>query len=359
MRRLLTLTIALLLPTAAFANPQEVTTATPSIGLLLPLSGQYAALGTDVQQGIEIAARELPPNLPLNLRFADSRADPITSIAEFRKLAHAEKIIGAFAFRGPVGMAINPISRAHQIPLLGGVGNKEFTAQNEYAFQMWPPSDREGAFLATQIARLGLKRIALLTAQDDWPISVSDGFRGAAVHNGLEIEYDQETLPSEVDWRSQISRVKQKRPDAIVLNLSLHQIGPCLRQIRDAGLQAPAFSNFWAGKKEVITAAGSAADGMRFVEISTNYDKLKVDLAARFQANPSGATLSGYVAMHTLGQALQGLKDTTTRGLYDRLLSLSEVPTPNGTFTIHNRIVDFPLTIRVIRNGEISDPTPL
>jgi len=50
------------------------------------------------------------------------------------------------------------------------------------------------------------------------------------------------------------------------------------RQLRDFGVSAQLFSNFWAGKKEVIGAAGSAGEGLLFAEMSTDLTQLKADL---------------------------------------------------------------------------------
>ncbi|MGE3756517.1 MAG: penicillin-binding protein activator [Pseudobdellovibrionaceae bacterium] len=325
------------------------------IGFLLPLSGQYAAVGIDNQQGIEIAKSEIDPSLQFDLIFADSKADPTQSVSEFKKLSEIDKVIGAFVFRGPPGMAINPLSLKAHLPLLGGVGNKDFALNNPYAFQLWVRSDTEGEYLATQIIEKGFKKIALITVQDDWPVAVSNGFISRLKELNTKLIFDQELLPTDVDFRSQISKLRQSNPDAIFLNIGLNQIAPFAKQLREQGVKAQLFSNFWAGKKEVITGAGEFGEGMMFAEMATNLDDLKDKLKNRFNSSPSGATLSSYVATIFIAQSLKGLSNPNPDTFYSSLLAQKEVRTRNGVFEIKNRFVQFPMALRAIRNGIVVD----
>lgn len=195
------------------------------IGMLLPLTGQYAAIGQDNKQGIDIAKLEIDPTLKIDFLFADSKADSTQAVSEFRKLSDVNGVIGMFAFRGPVGMAINPLSLNAKLALLGGVGNKNFVLNNEYAFQLWVRSDVEGEFLAAQLHKLGRKKIAVVTVQDDWPVAVSNGFKSKAEEQGISIVYDQEILPTDTDFRSQVAKINTLKPDSIFLNVGLNQIG--------------------------------------------------------------------------------------------------------------------------------------
>jgi branched-chain amino acid transport system substrate-binding protein len=356
MKRLITCFCCFLsLANTALAESANNQIAHLKIGMLLPLSGQYAAIGTDSQQGAEIAKQEIGAAANIEFIFADSKADPNQAISEFRKLVNVDHVAGVFAFRGPVGMAISPLSKTAKVSLLGGVGNRDFAQQNEYAFQLWPRSDVEGQYLAERLHELGFKKIALVTAQDDWPVAVSAGVRERASKLGLSLVYDQELLPTDLDLRSQITKLRSAQPEVIFLNVSLGQIAPFLRQLKDLGITAPVFSNYWAGKKEVIAAGGDAIEGVRYVEMATNYAGLKKDLASRFGATPSGATLSTYVATIMLAQAAQGASEIDAATLYSRLSALGAVKTRNGTFQVRDRVVEFPMTLRTIRNGVVDD----
>lgn len=327
------------------------------IGMLLPMSGNYAVIGSDSSQGFELAMDELGGRGLVELRYADSKADGNAAITEFRKLVEQDGVAAIFTFRSPVGKAVNPISLQEKIPLLGGVGYKEFPEVNAYAFQLWPASDFEGGFIAEQILKDNLRRVALFTAQDEWTQSVSDGFRKGFSAAGGSLVADLEMVPSDTDFRTLLASLRDKNLEAIFLNVSLPQIAPFVRQVREQGYKVPLFSNFWAAKKEVLQALGQAgSEGLMFMEVSTDLPELNVNIQRRYGASTSGATLSGYIGGALLLQAVKSLQaegDHSAENLQRRLTEQSEVRTKYGTFAVNQRRVIFPMALKVIKEGGV------
>lgn len=97
-------------------------------------------------------------------------------------------------------MVLRPLAERLEIPLLGGVGNKDFTSDSAFTFQVWPRSDDEGGFLAKQLVKVGHRRVALWTTEDDWPVAVSHGVRTAGEELSLIIA--QDVPPSLSDFRT-------------------------------------------------------------------------------------------------------------------------------------------------------------
>lgn len=326
------------------------------IGMLLPLSGQFAAVGSDNQQGIAVAQLEIGNADRMELLFADTKADGAQAVSEFRKMLDSDSIDGAFVFRGPPGMSISPISKSAHIPILGGVGNKDFALNNEYAFQLWSRSDEEGAYVAQKMHERQIKSVALFTVQDDWPVAVSNGFRAKFKELGGVLSFDQDIIPTDSDFRSLIAKVRMKKPDALFVNIGLNQIGPFVKQLRELGVTSTVYSNFWAGKREVLEALGEAGDGLLYAEMATDLGHFKSILKDRFNASPSGATLSAYVATLLFSQAISEMdraSETGHEALYKHLLNQREVRTKIGSFDVKDRFVQFPMTIREVRRGEV------
>ncbi len=325
------------------------------IGFILPLSGDFAAIGADGKHGIELALKEYGAAAPFDVFYGDSRGDPTTAIAEFRKLVDTDRVHGIYAFRGPVGMALNPLSKQSRIPLLGGVGNKAFAERNEYAFQIWTPSDIEGGFIADSMLRKGHRTVAMLTAEDDWTVSVSDALRTAFTAKGGKILLDQSITAKDSDFRSLVTQLKRTNADVIFLNLGIAQIAPCLKQVREQGISKPIFSNFWSGKKEVLEAAGAAAEGLTFAEMSlTNLPKFRAAIESAFGGRATGATLSSYVATKLLLQAAGNGIDTSS-ALQNSLLVQSSIPLADLPLNVKNRVVDLPLALRIVAAGKVMD----
>ena len=356
--RLLTI-LALCLLSLALQRGESIALAEsedwPSIGMLVPLTGPYAPGGVDVRQGFEAGRAAASSPIPLQFIFADSKAEPTTGVSEFRKFLISDKTIGVFVQRGSVGMAINPISRSNKVPLLGGVGNKDFAAMNEYALQFWSKSDDEGAFLAGIFKKRGFSSAAIFTVQDDWQGSVSAAFRSAYEKTGGAILSDVDLLASEVDFRTTLLQLKSKKPAAIFANLSLAQIGPFLKQAKELEVSTPIFSNFWTARKEVMEFAGAAAvEGVHYVEIDTDRPSLVKFVAEKYNSRPAGPTLSAYAAVLLLAQVMKENPQIHTREeLAKSLLRQTRVETPDGPIPIVDRVVMFPLVEKQMKDGKV------
>lgn len=322
----------------------------PRVGILLPMSGDFAAIGVDCRNGVDLALREVGGPAPLQVVFGDTKGDPATAVGEFRKVTATDGVSAVYIFRGPLGMAVNPLSKQSRVPLLGGIGNKAFAQQNEFAFQVWPPSDVEGRFLADFMTARGYRSVSLLTAEDDWTVSVSESFRHS--FKGT-IAFEQSLAAKDSDFRTVISQLRKADADAVFVNLSIAQLAVVLRQLREQGVTKPVFTNFWGGKREVIQAAGAAAEGIMFSEMSlANLPKFKESILAHGGGAASGATLSSYVAMKLLLQAAAA-RPQTSEEFYRALLSQHEVVAADTTFAVKNRVVELPLAMREVKGGSV------
>lgn len=325
------------------------------LGMLLPLSGNYSAIGADTKQGMEMAfdddVQAASTAFPV---LADSKGEPSAALTEFRKLLDADKVAAVYAFRGPVGMTLNPVSKSSHVALLGGVGNKEFATGNDYAFQVWPPSDVEGKFLADAMAKMKVKNVALFSLQDDWTSSVSTGFREALKKNGGALVFDKEILPSDNDFRTLLQQVKSKKPDALFLNVGLAQIGPLLKQLRELHIDTPKYSNFWVAKKETFAAVGAeGVEGVMYDEMSTDLPTLNKKLQERYSATASGATVSAYLGTKLMLQVTKTAgSPLTAEAMYSGLLKQTSIDTPDASFAIKNRCVEIPLVMKVLKAGK-------
>lgn len=337
---------ALAAPLPASAEPPPTAV---KVGLLLPLSGPYAAVGADNRTGIDAAVALANPKVPIEFVTADSKADPTTSVTEFRRLVDVEHVIAVYAMRGPVGMAVNPLSRSMKVPLFGGVGNKSFAAANEYAIQAWSRSDAEGSYLAAQMKKHGLHRVAVLTTEDDWAVSVSSGFQ-EAFRQGETVVLEQNFAPTDLDFRTVLSQIRSKSPDVIFANLSIGQLPVFFKQLHEQGNHAVVYSNFWAAKPDVVTAAGAdAVEGVRFAEMDTRMASLQT----RAGGAVSGATLSAYTSVLLLEQALAAHPEVQTAAeLSAALGSIKELRTPDGALPVRDRVIEYNLMERIMRAGK-------
>lgn len=343
----------------AWGEDKRVPPSHLKIGAILTLSGSFASAGDDSRRGIEAALASRASSHRLHIVYADSRNEPSSAISEYQKLLSVDRVAAIYTHRSSIGMALNPIALRDQVPLIGAVGHQDFAAGNSLAVQAWPRAHDEGAFLAEELLRRNLRRIAILYTEDEWTSTVTEGFRSTLGKLGVTPVFDQVVLPGEQDFRTQLLKLKSSAPEAVYFNLLLPQIAPALRQAREMTIPGVLFSNFYAAKKEVRDAAGvDSLEGLRYVELDNDLPNLKKALGR--DEPPPGLAVAAYVSTILLLQAIEAEPSPSNASqLMASLLHQKEVKTSDGSYKIEERCIKFPLVVKVMKNGAfIKDAMP-
>lgn len=135
------------------------------IGLLIPESGKYAAPGSLVRRGVEMAltkAQEL--GYPeVDLRIVDTTGDPAAAEAGIRRLVSEDR---AIAVLGPMISAeaesLAPLTTELAIPTVMLTQRPGFETEDPYAFNAWMhPQTQVRALVDHAIRRMGLTSFAI------------------------------------------------------------------------------------------------------------------------------------------------------------------------------------------------------
>jgi ABC-type branched-subunit amino acid transport system substrate-binding protein len=249
-------------------------------------------------------------------------------------------------------MAVNSLSARDKLPLFGAVGHPAFTSSNPFAWQFWVSSDDEGGAIARAALKRDIKRIAVLTVDDEWTVTVSDGFRAAFTAGGGTLVMDESVLPTETDIKPLLMKVARRKADALFLNVGITQLGVGIKQARELGLTYPIYSTFWCATPDVLQTAGGAANGVTFVEMETNFPSFVRDVADCASNPPSAAVLSTYAATKFALQVLAAHPETRTMEQFATALGRErEIKLPDISIPIQDRQIKFPVSVREIRNG--------
>jgi ABC-type branched-subunit amino acid transport system substrate-binding protein len=317
-------------------------------GMLLTLSGNYAVAGEDQRIGINEALKSNQTS-SVDLVYADSLNDPKTGMSELHKMIMVDKVSAVYLNRAKVAIPLNKTSKENKMPLIGCVGHDDFVPGNEYAFQVWPKALDEGGFLAKNTIENGAKKVAVIYAEDEYLSSLSRSFKDTVLALNKEVVLFESILAENVDVRSLVLKAKSKNPDTIYINVSVPQIGPIVKQIRELGIQANILSNLYVAKEEVLNSASSELfEGIRFVDVNTELPILKKSLGIAENKSIAGLTLSAYVGTTLLLQTSADLK--SGEDFYNALLRQKEVRTADYNYKIEDRYVKFPLVIKKIVN---------
>ena len=335
---------------AAPATPERL-----KVGALLTLSGKFASAGEDCRQGIEAGLAVAGPSTPIEIAYVDSLNDPSASISAFRQLAFTDHVVAVYTHRSSVGMALNPVSSTTGVPLLGAVAHEDFPRNNEFAYQTCWRTDDEGRFVAQAMAHHNLKKVALLATEDEYTGAVANSFRAEITRLGGAVVFDQALLPAETDFRTVLLQLKNKSVDAVYLDLLLPHIIPVVKQSADLGIHLPIFGNFYLAKEEVLQAVGAAAlEGAAISDLDNDLPALKAHLQGGRAENPPGLTVTSYVAALMLSQTAAGHPEARTPAAFAAALAqLREIKTPDRVFQVKDRVVQFPLRLKIFHDGKI------
>lgn len=329
------------------------------LGMLLPLSGKFQELGVDCKNGIEIALERNTPiflekKIDLKLAYGDSQADPKIGISEFNRLVDREKVQGVVVIRAGVGMALSQPSKNTKTPILGVVGHKDFIKENEFAFQVWPTSQQEGEAYADSIMKQGVKKVAIITTQDDYLSTFSNFLVEKLTKQGIEIVINEQLAPQDQDVQSIILKAKLLGADSIFFNLHPDQLLTALKKKHDLKYSANTWTNYFITKTGFEGLDNSYTDGVRYVAMDFENPNFQSIFKKKYSSLSDINSSTCYVAAEALFYSALNAKPKDKVGIYSFLNKNQKIPNHDNDFEISNRQVMFKLTTYSIKNKQVS-----
>ncbi len=124
--------------------------------------------------------------------------------------------------------------------------------------------DRQSGYALVEYIhnKMGHKRVAVLRSNNRYGRVGIMEFRDAALRIGyplvLEVRYDV----GEIDFTTQLDRIRRSNPDAILLWGNAKELGLIVNQIREMGLKQPIYASDRAVNPEFLEIAGENAEGI-------------------------------------------------------------------------------------------------
>jgi branched-chain amino acid transport system substrate-binding protein len=224
---------------------------------------------------------------------------------------------------------------------------------NPYAFRFFPSAEQEGKALAEKAFSSGMRKMALLTLQEEWQVSLSEQFKRVFERLGGEVVHEDQLTGSESDLSSYATSIKQISPDGILVNLTIGQIGTAVKKIREQGLGQPLYSNYRVQYKENLELAGSQAlEGLVFFEVDPRQPRFQALLSRQVPACGSPAIcFVCYSAMRSFLAALEASPKPTRESVYEALATMRRIKLLDGELEMINREAHYKLTARVMKSG--------
>jgi branched-chain amino acid transport system substrate-binding protein len=344
----------------AFAVPsvhaQAKAEDTIKIGVSGPFSGGSSPMGESMRNGIRLAVEEMNMvgingrKIELIERDDQANNDVGAKIAEeFTQ----QKVVAAIGIVNTgVAMASIDAYQKAKIPLMvavstGAAVTKKYGPPNapaNYIFRVSPSLDLEAKFLAADIKKRGLSKVAILADATAYGESGLNAFREQSKLAGLELTAVERFNIGDTDMSAQVSRAKASDASALVL----WGIGPEMAVIaknKEAlGWKAPLLGSWTFSMANFAEGAGKAGEGalmpQTFIQdygsVSKNGFMLAYKRAFKVDFIPSPMSAAqGYDGMHLLYLALRQANSIDGEKIKDALENMTR--RYHGVITNYNK----------------------
>jgi branched-chain amino acid transport system substrate-binding protein len=376
-RRLLTASVAggsmLLAPRGIFA-PALAQSATLKVGVLAPLSGVYASLGTNKMNGIKMALAEKGMKVAghqIELVVEDTEAKPQEGLRKARQLVEEDKVdILLGVISSAIGYALKQyVARTQKVWITTGAaadGIFKKANNNPYAFRSslstWQANDPMGTWLGDK----GFKRV-FLTGPDyamgrealeafDKTFQVKGAQRVGAAYPSL----------GTTDFAPYLADIKRVNPDLVYASFAGSDAVRFVQQYASFGLKgAIQLAGYgYLVEEDTILAQGAAAEGVYTslnwaYGIDTPSNKAFVtNYRKTYNAIPTVDSVAGYVGAQVVWDAFNRLGGKVSdQDALSKAIEQTKIDTPRGPISFdpatHNVIQNMYIREAVKMDGEL------
>lgn len=322
---------------------------TIKVGEIGSMTGSEATFGESTHNGIKLAVDEFNAAGGLNgkkveLLTLDNQGKDDETANATAKLVNQEKVVallGEVASKRSQIMA--PIAQQNKVPMISPSStNPKVTEVGDYVFRVCFIDPFQGEVMAKfAINDLKAKKVAILR---DIANSYSEGLANAFIESykklGGEVVIDKGFTSGDVDFKSQLTAIRAKSPDAIFVPAYYTDVGLIARQSRELGMKAPLLGGDGWDSPKLKEIGGKAIDGSYYSNHYSAEDKAPVvqDFIKRYKAVhnqiPDGLAAMGYDAANALFDSMKRAKSLQGEDLRAAIADLKDFQGVTGKITL-------------------------
>lgn len=234
------------------------------IGVVLPLSGNYASIGEKIKNGLEIARSDIESKTggKVGLLYQDGCL-PKEATSATQKLINVDKvsIIGAnFCAVGHVpSIAITEPAKVISVGI--AANSSDLLGKKYYFSPNFAVKDNAIDIASFATNKLKAKKVAFIYYNTPFGKDYRKNIGDQIIKNGGAIVADEMTSLEDKDFRTYLSKIKLAKPDAIFITQLAGALGTILKQAKELSIDAPFIGNYQNEDQIVLDTAGRAAEG--------------------------------------------------------------------------------------------------
>ena len=329
------------------------------VGLMLPYTGTFAALGTAIENGFRQHVTELGGKIAgreVEYFKVDDESDPSKATDNVNKLIKRDQVdVLVGSVHSGVAMAMAKAAKeSGTLLIVPNAGADAVTgamcANNIFrsSFSNWQP----GYAMGEVMAKKGIKKVVTIT----WKYAAGDesvrGFKESFEKGGGTVVKELNLPFPGVEFQGLLTEIAAAKPDAV---FTFFAGGGAVKFVKDytaAGLKKsiPLYGSGFL-TDGTLDAQGDAAEGLFTAlhyadSLDTKRDNaFRLTYAKTYKLQPDVYAVQGYDAAQMLAIGLNATKgDATKSADISAALGKATIDSPRGPFTLskaHNPVQDF------------------
>lgn len=297
------------------------------IGVLASLTGNWAEIGSNLQQGVTLAAEEINANggvLGKHLAFDVQDTDEEKSGA---KVVNAYRYLqqqGVKFFVGPTGvpgiMALTPLAAKDDMILVAPTSTNSFYKTSPKFFNASGDNYITTKAIAERANARGFKRIAIFGSLQPWENDQANIFKKEFSALGGTIVAEEFPAADQTDLRNEALRILQHKPDAIFFAI-FNQIAVAAKALEQQGFKGGKFAAIIDNSH--IEASHGALDGTELFLFDPPGAAFIEKFKKRFAKEPGVFADSAYDAVISLASAMNTAGSVERQKVISALQQLS------------------------------------
>lgn len=339
------------------------------IGFFAPLTGPAAADGESAGRGAELAVALINEQggvlgRPIALVVYDDAFSPDEAANVTRRLIEQDEVVAVVSGSySHTTRAAAPIAERDGVPFMAAYAvHPEITQVGEHIWRIGEMAEVQGRVGAELVVdNLGAQRVAILTIDNDFGISLVDSFKARLADLGAEIVYEERYPLGESDFRPLLGGIADAEPDVIYATGYFNEAAQFVRQAREAGIEAQIVGQEGYDSPRFIEQAGETAEGVIITTLLDRDDERELvqEYLRRFEeeygdvADAVGA--ASFDAIQVIAAGIEAAGSTDAAAILDGLRSLEDfedaVTGPILEFTEGREVVRA-VTAQIVQGGE-------
>ncbi len=278
--RVLVPLVVVALTLAACGGDESSSGPVAKIGVIVPLSGDLAAVGNGIKNSVDLAIKQANDNKTvsgwtLQLDAQDDQGKPDVGAAAANKLVSDSAVVGVVGtYNTSVAAQVAPILDGASIVMVSpaNTGDKLTRGENfktaparpyDSYFRTATYDDLQGGFAADYAYKTaGAKTVVLIHDKKAYGQGLTESFASRFVADGGQVLGETQTVnPGDKDFSGVVTKIKPLNPDIIFYGGEYPEASLLSSQAKLAGITVPVMGGDGVVNKTYVDVAGASAVG--------------------------------------------------------------------------------------------------